>query len=159
MKPKLTLLCGLPGSGKSTLAKEMQSQKNTETFSSDKLLIRTYGTDFPPEKFDEYQKTLRESIKKKTTELLRAGVSVVLDFGFWTKAERTEYIELARQEQADSEIIFFDVSQTTLLKRIETRNTHLKHDELLVTPEMLTRFSKTFEPPTEDETTIYRIEE
>ena len=38
---------------------------------------------------------------KKAVEIVKAGCNVILDWGFWTKAERQEKREKKRKDQKD----------------------------------------------------------
>jgi predicted kinase len=53
------------------------------------------------------------------------GVNVILDFGFWAKEEREDYRSRAQNLGARSEIVFMDVDEEELLKRVRARNENL----------------------------------
>lgn len=57
-------------------------------------------------------------------QALRLGTSVVLDFGCWSRDERSALRWLARQEAAAFRLVYLPVDRTTQLERIGTRWAH-----------------------------------
>jgi predicted kinase len=55
-------------------------------------------------------------------EILRLGLSVVLDFGLWARVERDEMRSVARGLGVGVELHFLDVATDELWRRIEARN-------------------------------------
>jgi predicted kinase len=55
-------------------------------------------------------------------EILRLGVSVVLDFGLWARIERDEMRSAARGLGVGVELHYFDVPADVLWRRIQARN-------------------------------------
>ena len=55
-------------------------------------------------------------------EVLRLGLSVVLDFGLWTRIERDEMRSVARGLGVGVELHYLDVRSDELWRRIEARN-------------------------------------
>ncbi len=56
-----------------------------------------------------------------TAKLLKAGVAVVLDEGFWTRADRAQ----AEAVGAEVQLIYFDVPVEELRRRLAARNQNL----------------------------------
>lgn len=123
-------------------------------FSNDKRLIQVFGQNFPSDKFNEYQQKVREDISRETEQLLREGKTVILDFGFWSKEERSAYIEKARDLNAEPVIYFFNVDKDTLISRLQWRNKNSDQTSLLVTEDMLYKFTEKFEPPSDLEAPV-----
>jgi predicted kinase len=55
-------------------------------------------------------------------DVLRLGVSVVLDFGLWARVERDELRTAARDIGVGVELHYLDVPEEELWRRIEARN-------------------------------------
>src|SRR5262249_54635865 len=55
-------------------------------------------------------------------EVLRLGLSVVLDFGLWARSERDEMRSAARSLDVGVELHYLDVSVDELWRRIQARN-------------------------------------
>lgn len=73
--------------------------------------------------FDEAARTrLERRFWALTQQLLALDQSVILESGFWTKAERDEKRDTARALGAPVELHFLDVSVEELWRRIEHRN-------------------------------------
>ncbi|MDP9373478.1 MAG: ATP-binding protein, partial [Chloroflexota bacterium] len=81
---------------------------------------------------------------------LSLGCNVVLDWGFWSHAERTEYRKGAEAVGAMVRVIFLGATADELWSRIAQRDESTK-GTLQITPSELEQWSTMFEPPTEDE--------
>ena len=144
-------MCGLTGSGKTTLAKRLEREENAVRFSVDEWMIDLFGHHMPREVFDERLATLRDLLWSAARRLLELEVNVVLDFGFWKRAERLDFHARARAAGAIPLLYFFDLPLSELRRRLEVRNERLEKGTFEVTPEMLDVFSSRFEPPSETE--------
>ena len=95
-KPTLYLMVGLPGSGKTTRAKELEQATRAVRFTPDEWHIFLFGDDFgdnsPAARALHGQRHDRVEQLMWTVgqDLLRKGVSVILDFGFWVEEQREE---------------------------------------------------------------------
>ena len=70
---------------------------------------------------------------------------------------RRKYIKDAKKWGANPIVYYFDVDSEILFKRLSRRNMNLTKDTLIITNQMLTRFTKEFEPPAEEECKIVVI--
>ncbi len=157
MKPKLYLMCGLPGSGKTKFARNFNEEKSGIVFSSDEWLIKMFGRNFPPAQFKDKQTQAREAIDKQAEKTIKQGKDVILDFGFWKREDRKKYIEKGKSWGAEVVIYYFTKDFNILLERLMRRGENLPNDALVVSEEMLLKFSEEFEPPGESETEIVII--
>src|SRR6187401_468910 len=57
-------------------------------------------------------------------EILRLGLSVVVDFGLWARIERDEMRNVARSLGVGVELHYLDVPADELWRRIDARNSH-----------------------------------
>src|SRR3954452_2554005 len=91
-EPRLILTCGLPGAGKTTLATRLAADRSAVRLSKDEWLWALGSS--------PWDTTVGERIEhelwRHAQELLRLGVSVVIDFGLWARAERDEMRSVAR---------------------------------------------------------------
>ncbi|MBK9217260.1 MAG: AAA family ATPase [Uliginosibacterium sp.] len=85
---EIVLCCGQVSSGKSTFARRLAAERGHFPFSADEWMRHFYGE--PPERdvFDRQLGQCCEMIYRMAERLLARGVDVVLDFGFWQRAER-----------------------------------------------------------------------
>lgn len=151
MTPTLTLLCGLPGSGKTTLARKLEIQGRTLRLSSDDWMVPLFGHHMPRDVFDARLAAIRELQWDLAVRLLGVGVNVVLDDGFWRKAERDLYRQRAKQIGVPCQVIFLDVPLPELQRRLEIRNAAAEAGTFLIDAPALALFHNWFEPPTADE--------
>jgi len=87
MTPTLHLVCGLPGSGKTTRARELEAAGQGVLLNADSWVCRLYPDDAEAAARDE-RKHLVEQVQWGLVErLLNSGVSVILDWGVWARAD------------------------------------------------------------------------
>lgn len=105
-RPVLHLICGLPGSGKTTLGKRLEQTGHGVRFSPDEWLHRL-GIDFYDEAGRERVEALQWSLAQ---QLLQRGQDVIVENGFWSKAERDGYRTVAEAIGAVTQLHFLEVS-------------------------------------------------
>src|ERR1700750_3129207 len=90
---RLILTCGLPGAGKTTLARQLAADRRAVRLTKDEWLFALGSTpwDAPAQARVEHQRW------QLAQEILRLGMSVVLDFGLWARIERDEMRSVARR--------------------------------------------------------------
>jgi len=150
------MICGLPGSGKTTLAK---------VFERERLAIRMCPDEWIEAILDdpknEREKTrLRDVVENLQWDLaktyLAQGFTVVLDNGFWSEEERTQYAMEALEIGARIELYSLDSSdRDELWRRIESRNQTLATETWVMRREDHEPHWTGFEPPTEEEIAFY----
>lgn len=147
----LLLMCGLPGAGKTTLAKSLERERAALRLTPDEWIARLYGQHLTPPALDWCRDPVEAIQWEMAERALRLGVNVILDFGFWSRAEREEFRARAAALGVGSEVHFLDVSHATLAARLAARNAALPAYTFRVTEEQLDAWWKVFEPPTADE--------
>ncbi len=153
--PTLHLISGLPCSGKTTYATRLAGELEAVHFSLDRWLITSYGH-YPVDVVghDEHVRRVyacRELIAEVATELLRRGVDVILDDGFFLRADRIQHADLALGLGAAAAIHFIDTSPDVIRQRIATRNAHLGEYNFEIAPEALEGYIAFFETPSQNE--------
>ncbi|MDH4170001.1 MAG: AAA family ATPase [Acidimicrobiia bacterium] len=151
MAPTLHLLCGLPGSGKTTRAKELEAAGQGVRLNADEWVWRLYPDDAEAAARDD-RKGLVEQVQWELVErLLTSGISVILDWGVWMRAERDHYRNRARGLGASVQTVFVDAPIETLHERVAQRNLDLPPGAFSISVEELDEWAALFEPPTHDE--------
>jgi predicted kinase len=154
----LHLMVGLPGSGKTTLARELETELPALRLSVDEWHIELFGNDVRDDS-DEAEWALHNA-RHATIEALLwhiaarslgLGVDVILDFGFWTRAERDDFRARAAALGAGFRIHFTDASSEALLERIRARNADLTAGTFHIPEASLNEWMLMFEPPTPGE--------
>jgi predicted kinase len=141
--PRLVLICGLPGAGKTTLARRREAEIPGTRLSPDEWMV-ALGVGLWD---DEFRGRLETQLWSLAQELLAKGQSVVLDYGYWTRAERDEKRLLARSLGVKVELHYLKASIEELEQRLEKRNLSVEWRDFPITREHLETWSLTFEPP------------
>ena len=152
-KPTLYLMVGLPGSGKTSKAKEIETEQSALRFTPDEWILDLYGHDADRSLNDSVRNPVEALQWKIAKRALSIGYNVVLDWGLWTKEERTRFREEAQDLGVQVKVVFLDLSLDELWERISQRPESQK-GTLHIRREELEEWSKRFEPPTEEELDI-----
>lgn len=140
---RLIVICGLPGSGKTTLAKRLEREVEALRLCPDEWK-EALGIDFYDAIFD---RRLDRRLWDLAQELLRRGVTVVLEAGFWARAERDEKLAGARAIGALVELHFLDVPLHELWRRLERRNAAGERGTVPIPRVKLEQWAMQFEAP------------
>ena len=150
----LTIMCGLPGAGKTTVAREIESATRAVRLSPDEWMA-ALGNDL----WDPDARSRVEALQwGLAEELLARGIDVILEHGFWSRAERDDARRRARQVGADVCLRFLDVPLDELWARLKARNA--APDAIVVIPRHILEFwaRERFEAPTAEELTAFDAE-
>ncbi|MGC6387774.1 AAA family ATPase [Ewingella sp. S1.OA.A_B6] len=150
-KPTLHLLCGKIASGKSTLSAELSARPMTVLISEDQWLARLYAEEM--HSVADYVRCsgkLRDAMAPHLIALLKAGISVVLDFPANTLANRQWMKGIADASGADNRLYFLNVSDEVCKARLHARNQNGEHD-FAATDQQFDLITRYFVPPTEEE--------
>lgn len=147
----LHMLCGKIAAGKSTLTAELGATPATIVISEDFWLSRLFG----PEMSDvaDYVRCstrLREAVGPHVKNLLRIGVSVVLDFPANTPTIRHWMRTLFEEAGADHRLHFLDVPDEICKARLRARNAAGAHD-FAASDAQFDQITRYFVPPSEEE--------
>ena len=114
----LILTCGLPGAGKTTLAAQLAVERKAVRLTKDEWLWALGSTPWD----EPTREKVEQQLWRLAQEILRLGLSVVLDFGLWAPIERDEMRGAARGLGVRIELHYLDVPTEELWRRIEARN-------------------------------------
>jgi predicted kinase len=139
----LFLIVGLPGAGKTERAKSLAAEHSALRLTPDAWMIPLFGDPQPAGKRD----VLEGRLIWLALEALRLGTSVVLDFGFWGRDERSSLRWLARSVGASSQVIYLPVDRATQIERIEHRGMRTPHETFVMTEADVDRWRSQFDAP------------
>ncbi len=151
-KTKLHIICGFVGSGKTTLAKKLEKHHKAIRFSTDEWMIElfNFNGDFG-KKYRDSKKRCKEFIWKLAKEILLSGQDVILDFGFWSRKERSLFFRRAKKIGVDPVLYFLDIPIDELKKRVVARNNKLDKKTFKITTRWFNKWSPLFEAPKSSE--------
>ena len=147
----LYLLCGKIASGKSTLAKRLAEARGTIIISEDDWLAALFSDQMMTvSDYVRCSKKLKRILRPHIVSLLKANVSVVLDFPANTLASRTWMREIFLTANADHELHYLEAPDEVCKARLKSRNEEGDH-AFAATEEQFIQVTKHFVEPTSDE--------
>ncbi len=147
MTARLHLMVGLPGSGKTTLALELARDLPALRLSADDLQLALFGDDMAHPDHNTRHDAIEAALWPLALQALRAGADVILDFGFWSRAERDHLRALAAAQGFASLLhVPPDPGPAERLRRTARRPLGFT-----LTQADLAAYAALYEPPAEDE--------
>lgn len=147
----LHLFCGKIAAGKSTLAADLAQAPGTVLIRQDFWLSGLFGEEMRSiQDYVRYAGRLQGVIGPHVVDLLRAGMSVVLDFPANTAADRAWMRGLFELAGAEHRLHLLEVDDAVCKARLRRRNTAGNH-EFAVTDAQYDRMMRHFAPPGPEE--------
>lgn len=144
---KLHLVCGKIASGKSTLARSLAEAPQSVLISEDVWLSHLFGDEMRDIRdYVRCAAKLRDAIGPHIVDLLRSGVSVVLDFPANTRETRAWMRGLVDAAGVPHKLHYLDVPDAVCKARLHERNAAGSH-EFNVSDEEFDRITRHFNPP------------
>jgi len=157
----LYLMVGLPCSGKTTRAKQLENEVSALRLTPDEWHVNLFGHDtyetYHPD-HDKRHEMIESMLWRVAERVLSLGTNVILDFGFWAKEERDDFRSRARGLGARSEVIFMDVDEEELMKRVRIRNENLTNEIHYIPEDMMKTWIGFFQKPDKDELVPWELE-
>jgi predicted kinase len=147
----LHLMVGLPCSGKTTLAKKIEQQLPALRLTPDEWIERLFGSSPDPAVLDAARDPVEALLWQTAEKVLCLDRDVILDFGFWARAERDDFRARAAALGVRCEIHFLNVSEAELLKRLRERNARLPTGCFRIDEDKFRTWAGLFQPPDETE--------
>lgn len=150
--PILYLVCGKIGAGKSTLAQHLAASSKTVLVSEDDWLAQLYPEEI--NNLSDYVRCtgrFRNAVAGHIEALLRAGLSVVLDFPANTPASRQWAKTVFEKTGVTHELHFLDIPDETCKARLRERNAVSLHPFTATSDDDFDVITSYFVPPSADE--------
>lgn len=154
---KVIAVCGKIGCGKSTYAEAIRLENQAVILSVDEIMLSLFGQDAGG-MHDIYTERTQQYLLDKSVELIEAGISVILDWGFWTREKRNAVKAFFRERSILCELHYIDLRDEVLKIRIEQRNTAGlagENDAYFVDDGLAEKCSELFEVPAADEIDLW----
>jgi len=140
-------MVGLPAAGKTSRARELASEWRALRLTPDEWMIPLFGQEQPA----RTRNVLEGRLIWLALSALRIGVNVVLDFGVWSRDERSALRALAASVGAASELVYLPVDEAEQWDRVQARSDTEAQTTFRMTKADLARWRGTFQPPDETE--------
>lgn len=144
-------MVGLPGSGKTTRAKALAAETGALRLTPDEWQTRLFADDMHHPDHDRRHDTVEAIMWEVAAHILSHGGDVILDFGFWSRAERAGFAEKARALGAACIVQYEDVPLAELEARVTRRNQEAAGGHFVIPIAALRQWARLFEPPDADE--------
>lgn len=154
MTATLHFMCGKMAAGKSTLSRQLAEQHGAVLICEDIWLQQLYPTEIRG--FDDYlayARRLKAVVAPHVLQLLRAGVSVVLDFPANVPAQRAWFRSLLDQAGAGAGHVmhFVDTPHARCIEQLHQRNREKPPGSMEMSVEQFEAISALFVPPAPEE--------
>jgi predicted kinase len=148
---RLILTCGLPGAGKTALARQLAADRSALRLAKDEWLIALGSNPWD----EPIRVKVEHELWHLAQEVLRLGLSVVLDFGLWGRTERDEFRAAARGLGVGVELNYLDGSTDELWRRIDARNSQPPWDSYPISRAHLDEWTTSFQAPDAAELVLF----
>jgi predicted kinase len=146
-RPTLFLTVGLPGTGKTTAARRIEIEQKALRLTKDEWVKALYGQKNPPSATDVIEGRLIQ-IGLRALEL---GNNVVIDYGLWSRDERSALRQAAADLGALVELRYFELSPAEQRRRLDQRQAAAPHTTWPMSGEELTEWAAKIDIPTPGE--------
>lgn len=145
----LVVVCGLPGSGKTTLSARLAEERGAVRLSADDWMEKL-GLSLWDIEVRARVVHLQQDVAQT---LLKAGQSVVVEWGTWFRTERDALRQTGRRLGVSVELHVLDAPDEELWRRIAARG----RERPAITLADVRAWRELFEAPTEEELALYDV--
>lgn len=156
---EVILICGKICSGKGWYTRQLQRERNAVVLSCDEIENDLFHHGLG-DRYDEISADIKRYLHKKAVEIARAGSTVILDWGFWGRAEREAASAYYREAGVPFEWHYVEISDEDWKRNIESRNRAVAAGETTdyaVDSGLLEKLQSLFETPTHGEIDVWYV--
>ncbi|MBQ2668601.1 MAG: ATP-binding protein [Clostridia bacterium] len=161
MPAKVILVCGKICSGKSYYVNQIKKESGAVVLSCDELTWDLFDNDLG-DKHDAMMVRVHRYLHKKAAEIALAGCSVILEWGFWRRADRQYATDFYVNQGISVEWHYIDISDENWQRNIASRNAAVAAGETTdyaLDEGLLHKLLSLFEEPTRDEIDVWVVNE
>ena len=146
-QPTLFLTVGLPGTGKTTAARRIEVEQAALRLTKDEWVKALYGSENPASASDVIEGRLIQ-VGLRALEL---GTNVVIDYGLWSRDERSALRQASADRGAAVVMYYFELPPPEQRRRLARRLTEAPHETWTMSEQELTEWASRIEVPTPGE--------
>jgi predicted kinase len=139
----LVLMIGLPGTGKTTYARQVEVEHGALRLTKDEWMKALYGLENPESASD----VIEGRLIKLGLRSLELGINVVIDFGLWSRDERSALRHAAAVVGADVVMRYFELDPAVQRARIDQRWSEAPHETWPMSSEELSECASIIQVP------------
>lgn len=143
----MVLMVGLPGAGKTTRARVLEADRRALRLTPDEWMAPLFGAG----EVDGVRDVLEGRLLSVAFRVLGLGTDVVVDFGLWSRDERSALRSVGASLGARVEVEFLDVPPDVQWERVTRRHHGGPAVEFAMTRDDLDGYRRRFQTPDEDE--------
>lgn len=154
---KVILICGKICSGKTRYCRRLQAQSSAVLLSCDEIEDMIFHHALG-EKHDAIALDIQGYLHKKAEDIIAAGTDVILDWGFWRRAERARVSAYYKSRGIAYQWHYIDVSDADWAQNIAMRNKACQDGttgDYYVDDGLLAKINALFEPPERAEMDVW----
>ena len=149
--PLAHIIIGFIGSGKTTFARKLEKETGAIRFTKDEWMVRVFGNTPPKDKFEEYDNRMASLATDMALVCLKAGISVIIDEGFWVKEHRDAISEKVKNAGGIPKLYYLEVPFEIMKARTLKRSENPPSDSFKLDEDSFNLYWKRFRPPGKDE--------
>lgn len=156
---KVILICGKICSGKTYYCKQLQKKYSAVLLSCDEIESQIFHHSLG-EQHDIVAMDIKKYLHKKAVDIVSVGTNVILDWGFWTKAEREKVSCYYQFNKIQYEWHYVDLTDETWEMNIASRNkdcTDGKTTDYYVDEGLLQKMKALFEVPCKNKMDVWYV--
>ncbi|HST24807.1 MAG TPA: ATP-binding protein [Gaiellaceae bacterium] len=143
-RPTLFLTVGLPGTGKTTAARRIEAEHDALRLTKDEWMKALFGPENPAAASD----VIEGRLIRLGMRALELGTTVVLDFGLWSRDERSALRQAAADVGASVVMCYFELTPDEQRQRLDQRSAEAPHETWPITDGELAEWAAKFDVPT-----------
>jgi predicted kinase len=143
----LLLTVGLPGTGKTTAARRLEAEHSALRLTKDEWVKALYGEANPP----AAQAVIEGRLIQIGLRALELGIDVVIDFGLWSRDERSALRQAAADRGARTELHYFELTPDEQRRRLDRRQSAEPHTTWHMSEHELAEWAALIDVPTAGE--------